>query len=81
MAKVWLDLKKLHECWHLWIRKTFNLRLLWVHGMLFSGTGLEHYDTASASHLDLDRAPYGLYGVEYIDLVSLHQDGGQCLTP
>ena len=31
---------------------------------------------ASDTHLDLDRAPYGLYGVEYIDLVSLRQDGG-----
>ena len=26
---------------------------------------------ASGSHLDLGRTPYGLYGVEYIDLVSL----------
>ena len=26
---------------------------------------------ASASHLDLSRAPYALYGVHYIDLVSL----------
>ena len=27
---------------------------------------------ASASHLDLDRAPYDLYGVKYIDLVPPH---------
>ena len=27
--------------------------------------------TASGSHLDLGRAPYALYGVKYIDLVSL----------
>ena len=27
--------------------------------------------TASDSYLDLDRAPYVLYGVKYIDLVSL----------
>ena len=26
---------------------------------------------ASGSHLDLSRAPYVLYGVKYIDLVSL----------
>ena len=26
---------------------------------------------ASGSHLDLSRAPYDLYGVKYIDLVSL----------
>ena len=28
-------------------------------------------DQASASHLDLGRAPCGLYGVKFIDLVSL----------
>ena len=28
-------------------------------------------DAASNSHLDLRRAPYVLYGVKYIDLVSL----------
>ena len=27
--------------------------------------------TASGSHLDLSRAPYDVYGVKYIDLVSL----------
>ena len=27
-------------------------------------------DLASDSHLDLDRAPYGLYGVKCVDLVS-----------
>ena len=39
----------------------------------------------SASHLDLDRAPYTLYGVKYIDLVSLapftgyiRADAGNC---
>ena len=29
------------------------------------------YATASGPHLDLDRAPYVLYSVKYIDLVSL----------
>ena len=33
--------------------------------------GMDNDQTASASHLDLDRAPYVLYGVKYIDLVSL----------
>ena len=32
---------------------------------------------ASGSHLDLDRAPYVLYGVKYIDLVSLAPVSGQ----
>ena len=40
-------------------------------------THVESFVLASDSHLDLDHAPYGLYGVEYIDLVSLRQDGGQ----
>ena len=31
---------------------------------------------ASGSHLDLIRAPYGLYGVKYIDLVSLRRNIG-----
>ena len=35
----------------------------------------------SDPHLDLGRAPYGLYGVKYIALVSLPHVGGQCLTP
>ena len=28
-------------------------------------------EQASGPHLDLDHAPYALYGVKYIDLVSL----------
>ena len=36
---------------------------------------------ASDSHLDLGRAPYVLYGVKYIDLVSLAPFSGQWLTP
>ena len=32
---------------------------------------LQRQNTASGSHLDLGRAPYVLYGVKYIDLVSL----------
>ena len=35
-------------------------------GCFYDGTG-----AASDSHLDLGRAPYALYGVKYIDLVSL----------
>ena len=35
---------------------------------------------ASASHLDLSRAPYVLYGVKYIDLVSLGEITG-CRLP
>ena len=42
---------------------------------------------AFVSHLDLSRAPYGLYGVKYIDLVSLGafapgsrgEAGGRCV--
>ena len=34
----------------------------------------ENGTTASGAHLDLDRAPYALYGVKYIDLVSLDLD-------
>ena len=33
---------------------------------------------ARGSHLDLDRAPYVLYGVKYIDLVSLAPFSGHC---
>ena len=35
----------------------------------FNRVGL--FGGASGPHLDLDRAPYVLYGVKYIDLVSL----------
>ena len=34
-------------------------------------------DEASGSHLDLGRAPYVLYGVKFIDLVSLTLDSGE----
>ena len=36
-----------------------------------AAAGWDATKEASASHLDLGRAPYGLYGVKYIDLVSL----------
>ena len=37
--------------------------------------------TACGSHLDLGCAPYVLYGVKYIDLVSLAPLSGVCAVP
>ena len=57
-----------------------------INSIAFDHSG--NYLMASGSHLDLIRAPFGLYGVKYIDPVSPpththhhHQDGGQWLTP